>query len=70
MDWQVKMDHALDYIEEHLSDEIQLEAAAKCAGCSVWEFQRLFSFVSHTSAGRVCPQEETHARGGRPSQRR
>ena len=51
MDWQTRMNHALDYIEENLAGEIRLEAAARCAGCSVWEFQRLFSLVAHTSLG-------------------
>ena len=45
------MNQVLDYIEETLTDEIKLEKAAKFAGCSVWEFQRLFSFVTHTSLG-------------------
>ena len=51
MDWQTKMNNALDYIEENLAGEIKLDIAAKFAGCSVWEFQRLFSFVAHTSLG-------------------
>lgn len=51
MDWQSKMNQALEYIEENLTDEINLSTAAKFAGCSVWEFQRLFSFVTHTSLG-------------------
>ena len=51
MDWQTKMNNALDYIEKNLADEIKLETAAKILGCSVWEFQRLFSFVAHISLG-------------------
>ena len=51
MDWQTKMNHALNYIEENLTDEIKLDIAAQIVGCSVWEFQRLFSFVTHTSLG-------------------
>jgi len=51
MDWQTKMNNALDYIEKNLADEIKLEIAAKFVGCSVWEFQRLFSFVAHISLG-------------------
>lgn len=51
MDWQTKMNHALNYIEENLTGEIKLATAAKFVGCSVWEFQRLFSFVTHTSLG-------------------
>jgi len=51
MDWQTKMNGAISYIENNLTDEIKLEAAAKIAGSSVWEFQRLFSFVAHTTLG-------------------
>jgi len=51
MDWQTKMNNVLDYIEKNLIDEIKLETIAKIAGCSVWEFQRLFSFVAHISLG-------------------
>jgi len=51
MDWQTKMNHVLDYIEENLIGEIKLEIAARLAGCSIWEFQRLFSFITHKSLG-------------------
>ena len=51
MDWQAKMNKALDYIEENLTCEIRLETAAQLACCSLWEFQRLFSFVAHTTLG-------------------
>jgi len=51
MDWQTKMNNALDYIENNLADEIKLDTAAKFVGCSVWEFQRLFSFVAHIPLG-------------------
>ena len=36
MDWQTKMNHALNYIEENLTDEIKLDIAAQIVGCSVW----------------------------------
>jgi len=51
MDWQTKMNQAINYIEENLAGEIELEAVAKIVGCSVWEFQRMFSFVAYTSLG-------------------
>ena len=51
MDWQTKMNQAINYIEDNLTGEIKLETAAKYLNCSVWEFQRLFSFVAHTSLG-------------------
>lgn len=51
MDWQRKMNQAVEYIEEHLIGVLALEIAAKAAGSSVWEFQRIFSFIAHTSIG-------------------
>ena len=51
MGWQTKMNYAVNYIEENLTGEIMLEEAARIAGFSVWEFQRMFSFVAYTSLG-------------------
>ena len=51
MDWQINMNNTVNYIEENLTGEIKLDAAARFMGYSVWEFQRLFSFVTHTSLG-------------------
>jgi AraC family transcriptional regulator len=46
VDWQKCMNQAVDYIEDNLSDEIDYGAAAQFMNCSVWEFQRLFSFMA------------------------
>lgn len=51
MDWQQGMRRAIDYIEENLAGDIRLEIAARYASCSVWEFQRVFSFLTHLSLG-------------------
>ena len=51
MDWQIGMNRAIDLIEENLAGEIDLADAARCAGCSVWEFQRVFSFITHLPLG-------------------
>lgn len=51
MDWQTYMNQSINYMEENLTGEILLEKAAQYARCSIWEFQRLFSFVTHTSLG-------------------
>ena len=45
MDWQSGMNQAIDYIERHLSNEIDYLVASRYMNCSVWEFQRLFSFM-------------------------
>jgi len=51
MDWQTRMNQAVNYIEENLTEEIKLEVIARMIGCSLWEFQRMFSFVAYTSLG-------------------
>ena len=51
MDWQTRMNQAVNYLEENLEGKIDLEFAARIAGFSVWEFQRMFSFVAYTSLG-------------------
>lgn len=51
MDWQTRLNNAIGYIEDNLTAEIKLKTAAQLSGYSLWEFQRLFSFVAHTSLG-------------------
>jgi AraC family transcriptional regulator len=51
MDWQTGMNRAVDYIETNLTGEIDLNTAARYVSCSVWEFQRIFSFMAYISIG-------------------
>lgn len=51
MDWQKGMNRAIDYIEENLCGELDIRIPARFAGCSAWEFQRMFSFLTHTTVG-------------------
>ena len=46
MDILRRMSQVLDYIEENLTDEIDLETVAKKACCSNHNFQRMFSFIT------------------------
>lgn len=46
MDWLERMNRALDYIEENLSDSIDMKQAASLACCSPYHFQRMFSFIT------------------------
>lgn len=46
MEWLNRMNHAVDYIELNLADEISYDKAAKIACCSTYHFQRMFSFIS------------------------
>ncbi|MGZ9583090.1 AraC family transcriptional regulator [Paenibacillus marinisediminis] len=45
MDWLKRMNGAVSYIEDNLTGEIDFEIAAGIACCSVYHFQRLFSFI-------------------------
>ncbi|HAN20785.1 MAG: AraC family transcriptional regulator [Clostridiales bacterium GWF2_36_10] len=46
MDWLNCLNAALNYIEEHLDDEIDLERTAQIACCSTFHFQRMFSYIA------------------------
>jgi AraC family transcriptional regulator len=46
MDWLDRMNGAISFIEEHLTEEINFEEVAKVACCSVYHFQRMFSFIT------------------------
>lgn len=49
MEWLDNWNKAIKYIEEHLEDEIDIERAARLAGCSAFHFQRMFSYISDVS---------------------
>lgn len=49
MDWLKRMNHALEYIETHLSEEIDYDQVAGTACCSAYHFQRMFSFITNVS---------------------
>ena len=46
MDWLERMNGAMDYIETHLTYDIDYEEAARIACCSSYHFQRMFSFIT------------------------
>jgi AraC family transcriptional regulator len=46
MEWITKMNQAINYIEDHLTEEIDLEQLAKIACCSAYHFQRMFSYMA------------------------
>lgn len=46
MDWLKNWNHALDYLEENLDGEIRMEELGRLAGCSVYHFQRMFSYMA------------------------
>lgn len=48
------MNHALAYIEEQLTGEIDYREAAKRALCSEYHFKRMFSFLMRPFAFGIC----------------
>ena len=47
MDWLVRMNNAMEYIEDNLADEISYEKVAQIACCSTYHFQRMFSYITN-----------------------
>ncbi|AVQ38802.1 AraC family transcriptional regulator [Clostridium botulinum] len=46
MEWLERLNESLKYIEENLDGEIEYEKAAKIACCTVYHFQRMFSYMA------------------------
>lgn len=45
MEWIQKMNAAVNYIEEHILEEPDLDKLGKLAGCSAHHFQRIFTYI-------------------------
>lgn len=46
MEWIDRLNSAIRYMEEHLTDEINYEQLGQIACCSSWHFQRMFSYMA------------------------
>lgn len=46
MEWIERWNHAIDYIEEHLTEEIDYEKLGQIACCSSYHFQRMFTYMA------------------------
>lgn len=46
MDWLEGMNSAVRYIENNLTQPMPYESLARIAGCSVYEFSKIFSFIA------------------------
>lgn len=46
MEWIERLNQAIEYIEEHLTDEIDYEELGKIACCSSYHFQRMFGYMA------------------------
>lgn len=46
MEWIDRLNEAINYIEEHLTDAIDYERFGRIAGCSSYHFQRMFTYMA------------------------
>ncbi|MCI8898646.1 MAG: AraC family transcriptional regulator, partial [Lachnospiraceae bacterium] len=46
MEWIERLNDAVGYIEEHLTEEIDYERLGKIACCSSYHFQRMFTYMA------------------------
>lgn len=49
MEWIDKMNAAINYIEDNLSEDLDFEQISQKACCSSYNFQRMFSFITDIS---------------------
>ncbi|MBO0447175.1 AraC family transcriptional regulator [Enterococcus ureilyticus] len=45
MEWVTRLENSLDYIEKHLTEEIDFAHLATLACCSTYHYQRIFSYM-------------------------
>ena len=46
MEWVEKLNQSMDYIEEHLTDEIDYAQLGRIACCSAYHMQRMFTYMA------------------------
>ncbi len=46
MEWIERLNSAINYIEENISDNINMNKVAKLACCSTYHFQRMFAYMA------------------------
>lgn len=46
MEWITRLNEAMNYIEEHIREEIDYDQAAQIACCSTYHFQRMFAYMA------------------------
>lgn len=49
MEWIERLNRAIGYIEEHISEKIDYDQIAKVACCSTYHFQRMFAYMANVS---------------------
>ncbi len=51
MDWIGRLNEAIAYIENNLDGEIDYGALGRAAGCTAYQFQRMFSYMAEVTLG-------------------
>ena len=51
MDWITGLNETMDYIEAHLTGEIDYAQLARLACCSSYHYQRMFAYMAGVPAG-------------------
>lgn len=51
MDWAESIQNAINYIEQHLTDELDYTQIASCAGTSAFYFQKIFGIMCGMTLG-------------------
>lgn len=46
MDWMERLNHAVNYIEAHLTEKMDYEELSKIAGCPAYHFQKMFFYMT------------------------
>lgn len=46
MEWIERLNGAINYIEEHIADEIEYTELGRIAACSAYHFQRMFAYMA------------------------
>lgn len=49
MDWISDFNHAIDYIEAHLTEKLDYDQIAEAAGCPAYYFQKMFTYMTRLS---------------------
>ena len=46
MEWIEKLNQAINYMEEHITEDMDYAKLGKIAGCSSYHFQRMFTYLA------------------------
>ena len=49
MKWIERLNEAIGYMEEHITEEVDYKQLAKIACCSSYHFQRMFAYIANIS---------------------